>query len=93
MPIDTPRVEIITGRDRRRRYIAEQKLRLVERTMRPGMTVSAIARKHSITPSLLFTWFWCNLRGFVSSRLSGGFEGDGQVPGRGEAVRGAALRP
>jgi transposase len=29
-------VEIITGRERRRRYSAEQKLRLVEETMQPG---------------------------------------------------------
>jgi len=56
MPIDTPRVEIITGRERRRRYTAEQKLRLVEQTMQPGMTVSAVAREHGISPSLLFKW-------------------------------------
>jgi transposase len=56
MPIDTARVEIITGRERRRRYTAEQKLRLVEQTMQPGMTVSAVAREHGISPSLLFKW-------------------------------------
>jgi transposase len=32
MPNDTTRIEIITGRERRRRYSAEQKLRLVEET-------------------------------------------------------------
>jgi transposase len=56
MPIDTPRVEIITSRERRSRYTVEQKLRLVEQTMQPGMTVSAVAREHGITPSLLFKW-------------------------------------
>ena len=50
MPNDTPRVKIITGRDRRRRYSAEQKLRLVEKTMQPGMTVSAVARLHGVSP-------------------------------------------
>jgi transposase-like protein len=35
------RVEIITGIHRRRRYTAEEKVRLVEHTMQPGMTVSA----------------------------------------------------
>ena len=50
------RVEIITGRERRRRYSAEQKLALVEETMQPGMTVSAVARLHGVSPSLLFNW-------------------------------------
>src|SRR5689334_3183237 len=56
MSNDATRVEIISGRERRRRYTAEQKLRLVEETMQPGMTVSAVARQHGITPSLLFNW-------------------------------------
>jgi len=56
MPNDTTQIEIITGRERRRRYSAEQKLRLVEETMQPGMTVSAVARLHRVSPSLLFNW-------------------------------------
>ncbi len=50
------RVEVITGRERRRRYSAEEKVRLVEETTRPGMTVSAVARLHGVSPSLLFGW-------------------------------------
>ena len=50
------RVEIITGIQRRRRYTAEEKVRLVEQTMQPGMTVSAVARLHGVSPSLLFQW-------------------------------------
>jgi transposase len=50
------RVEIITGVHRRRRYAAEEKVRLVEQTMQPGMTVSAVARPHGVSPSLLFQW-------------------------------------
>ena len=56
MPNDPTRIEIITGRERRRRYTAEQKLRLVEQTMQPGMTVSAVARLHGVSASLLFNW-------------------------------------
>lgn len=56
MPNDTTRIEIITGRERRRRYSAEEKLRLVEETMLPGMTVSAVARLNGVSPSLLFNW-------------------------------------
>ncbi|MCA3357643.1 MAG: IS3 family transposase [Roseomonas sp.] len=48
------RVEIITGIQRRRRYTAEEKVWLVERTMQPGMTVSAVARLYGVAPSLLF---------------------------------------
>jgi transposase len=50
------RVEIITGIQRRRRYTAEEKVRLVEQTIQPGMTVSALARLHGVSPSLLFQW-------------------------------------
>jgi transposase len=50
------RVEIITGRERRRRYSAAEKVRLVEETTQPGMTVSAVARLHGVSPSLLFGW-------------------------------------
>jgi transposase len=53
-PID--RVELITGIQRRRRYTAEEKVRLVEQTMQPGMMVSAVARLHGVAPSLLFQW-------------------------------------
>ena len=56
MPNEPQRVEIITGRERRRRYSAEQKLALIEETMQPGMTVSAVARLHGVSPSLLFKW-------------------------------------
>jgi transposase len=50
------RVEIITGRERRRRYSAAEKVRLVEETAQPGMTVSAVARLRGVSPSLLFGW-------------------------------------
>ena len=56
MPNDTTRVEIITGHERRRRYTANEKLTLVDATMQPGMTVSAVARLHGVSPSLLFKW-------------------------------------
>ncbi|MGU3423116.1 transposase, partial [Methylobacterium sp. D54C] len=56
MPNETQRIEIITGRERRRRYTGQEKVRFVEETMQPGMTVSAVARMHGISPSLLFGW-------------------------------------
>ena len=56
MPNDTQRIVIITGRERRRRYTAHEKVRFVEETMQPGMTVSAVARIYGLSPSLLFGW-------------------------------------
>ncbi len=52
MPNDPTRIEIITGREPRRRNSAEQKLALVEETMQPGMTVSAVARLRGVSPCL-----------------------------------------
>ena len=56
MPNETQRIRIITGRERRRRYAGQEKVRFVEETMQPGMTVSAVARMHVLSPSLLFGW-------------------------------------
>jgi len=56
MPNDPARIETITGRKRRRCYSAEQTLTLVKETMQPGMTVSAVACLHGVSPSLLFNW-------------------------------------
>jgi transposase len=50
------RVELITGHERRRRCSAEGKVRLVEEARRPGITVSAVARLHGVSSSLLFGW-------------------------------------
>ena len=50
------RVEIITSVQRRRRWTASAKVRIVEETFEPGMTVSLVARRHGVAPNQLFTW-------------------------------------
>src|SRR5580700_10508162 len=50
------RVEVITGVARRRRFPTELRLALVAETMQPGMSVSYVARRHGLSPSLLFRW-------------------------------------
>ena len=50
------RVEIITGIARRRRFTTEQKLAVVTETMQPGMSISYVARRHGLSPSLVFRW-------------------------------------
>jgi transposase len=48
------RVEIITSVQRRRRWTG--KVRIVEETFEPGMTVSLVTRRHGVAPNQLFTW-------------------------------------
>ncbi len=49
------RVEIFQGRARRR-WSDEDKRRLVAETFVPGETVHAVARRHGVNTSQLFTW-------------------------------------
>jgi transposase len=49
-------VEIITGRERRRRWSTTDKLRLVAETEEAGASVRGVAASHGICESLLFTW-------------------------------------
>ena len=49
-------VEIITGRERRRRWSVEDKLQIVAETHEPGVRVRAVAARHGVCESLLFTW-------------------------------------
>jgi transposase len=50
------RVEVITSVQRRRRWSAEEKARIVQETYAPGMSVSLVARQHGIAPNQVFTW-------------------------------------
>src|SRR5262249_7698647 len=52
----TDRVEIITSVQRRRGWTASEKVRIVDETFEPGMTVSLVARRHGVAPNQLFTW-------------------------------------
>ena len=48
----TDRVEIITSVQRRRRWAAAEKVRVVEETFEPGMTVSLVARRHGVADAV-----------------------------------------
>jgi transposase len=56
MPNAADRVEVFSGVQRRRRYSVEQKLAAVAEASQPGMSISYVARRHGISPSLLFGW-------------------------------------
>jgi transposase len=49
-------VEIITGKERRRRWSIEEKLRIVSEVEEPGARVTEVAARHEVYPSLLFNW-------------------------------------
>ena len=54
MPNST--IEIIDGKERRRRWGLTEKLRIVAESPEPGATVRAVAARHDVCPSLLRTW-------------------------------------
>lgn len=49
-------IEIITGKERRRRWSAAEKLRIVAEAEEPGACIKAVATRHDVYPSLLFYW-------------------------------------
>ena len=49
-------IEIITGRERRRRWRVAEKLRIVGESHDPGARVAGVAARHDICPSLLHGW-------------------------------------
>jgi transposase len=50
------RVEVITSVERRRRWSAAEKERLVAASLEPGAVVSALAREAGVHPSQLYGW-------------------------------------
>jgi transposase len=50
------RVEVTTRTERRRRWSAEEKLRIVRETLRPGAVAQVVADQHGIGTGLLYTW-------------------------------------
>lgn len=71
--VDTlQRVEIITGTGRRRRWSADAKSAIVAESLAPGASVSAVARRHDISPSLLFLWRRQAVPAEAAARAEGG---------------------
>ena len=49
-------VEILGGRERRRRWGLEEKLRIVAETHQPDACIREVAARHDVYPSLLHNW-------------------------------------
>ena len=50
-----PRIEVVTAVQRRRRFSTAEKVRLVEESMQPGMSVSLVAGQAGIAPACCST--------------------------------------
>ena len=50
------RIELITGAGQRRRWSSDDKARIVEESLKPGATVSDVARRNGLSPQQLFAW-------------------------------------
>jgi transposase len=50
------RFEVINGAMGRQRWSADDRAQILEETLAPGAVVSAVARRHGLTPQQLFTW-------------------------------------
>ena len=81
-------IEIITGRERRRRWSVAEKLRIVTESQEPGARVCDVAARHDVSPSLLHGWRYLARQGrlrsgdaidFVPVRLASSMS-DGPTP-------------
>jgi transposase len=50
------RVEVITGRERRRRWTEDQKRAIVAESFAPGAMVSDVARRADISSGQIYRW-------------------------------------
>jgi transposase len=55
-PEPVRRLEVFTGAGRRRAWTAEQKAQILAESYESGERVSAVARRHGLTPQQLFGW-------------------------------------
>ena len=63
--------EVLTGVQRRRRWTPEEKVRIVEETYLPGMSVSLVGRRHGISGSQIFTWRRLMAQGALTAATAG----------------------
>ncbi|MBB2983942.1 transposase-like protein [Paraburkholderia tropica] len=49
-------IEVLTEPERRRRRSVQERVAIVQETLEPGATVSAVARRHGVNPNQVFAW-------------------------------------
>lgn len=51
-----PKIEVLSGPERRRRWSTAEKLAIIQETYESDGVVSIVARRHGIQPNQLFAW-------------------------------------
>jgi len=85
------RIEVITGKRRRRQWTADEKARIVAESLEEGANISEVARRHGVVRGLLTVWrhkiavaAGAKAASFVPVRVDAGREpGMGSEPDRG----------
>jgi transposase len=50
------RMEIVTGRERRRSWPDEKKLQILQEVATSGLSVADVARRHDVVPQQIYIW-------------------------------------
>ena len=89
------RIEVITGKRRRRQWTAEEKARIVAESFEEGANISEVARRHGVVRGLLTVWrhkiavaAGAKAASFVPVRVDAGHE-----PGMGSEPAGLPAQP
>jgi hypothetical protein len=64
-------MELLTGRERRRRWSVTDKLWIVAETQEPGARISGVAARHGVCESLVFAWRVPSFRESPASNIPG----------------------
>ncbi len=56
MTSHNPKMEVLSGPERRRRWTTAEKVAIVQETYEADATVTIVVRRHGIQPNQLFTW-------------------------------------
>ena len=68
------KVEVITSVQRRRRWSAAEKIRMVEESQEPGASVSLVVRRHGVDPNQISTWRRLAAHGAFTAAAAAGEE-------------------
>ena len=55
------------GRPKRRQYTVEERIKLLDEADQPGESISTVARKHGVSPSVMFRWRQLRESGAITS--------------------------
>ena len=50
------RMEIVTGRERRRRWSEEDKLQILQEAATSGLSIADVAHRHDVVPQQIYIW-------------------------------------